>query len=147
MICYSYGEYANLQDLCDETVTHTVSNALGQCFTEFTISTDPSLFEETREYLLDAEPTEVIQLTDVVNLAINSTLENCGSIGYRLKDETQADIIQCSIDGTVQLKTVTDETRLGLHEIQFEAFLHEIDGSALHPIEIDLTLKVDIVLP
>ena len=63
-----------------------------------------------------------------MNLAINSTLENCGSIGYRLKDETQADIIQCSIDGTVQLKTVTDETRLGLHEIQFEAFLHEIDG-------------------
>ena len=74
------------------------------------------------------------------------TYQNCDSIGFRLKDETQADIIQCDTDGAVQLKKVSDETLIGLHEIQFEAFFYEIDGSVKDSVDIDLNLKVNIEL-
>lgn len=38
VFCYSYGDdWANLSELCDETVLHPVTNALGTCFTEFFI--------------------------------------------------------------------------------------------------------------
>ena len=37
VICYSYGDWGNLESLCDETVTHPVINARGLCFDEFNV--------------------------------------------------------------------------------------------------------------
>lgn len=31
-ICFNYGEYENLQDICDDENTFSVINALGKCF-------------------------------------------------------------------------------------------------------------------
>ena len=38
VVCYNYGEYANIQDLCDEDEPHTIINALGECFTLFEVN-------------------------------------------------------------------------------------------------------------
>ena len=39
-VCYNYGSYANLQDLCDESVQHSVINAIGECFGDFEVALD-----------------------------------------------------------------------------------------------------------
>ena len=40
LICYSYGSYTNLQDLCDQSTPHTIINALGECISGFELSLD-----------------------------------------------------------------------------------------------------------
>ena len=42
IVCYNYGTYANLQDLCDNSVKHPITNALGTCYSEFRFTIDTS---------------------------------------------------------------------------------------------------------
>ena len=37
IVCWSYGNYGNLADLCNDSTRHTVANALGSCLSEFEI--------------------------------------------------------------------------------------------------------------
>ena len=37
IVCWSYGNYSNLANLCNESTRHTVVNALGYCLTEFEV--------------------------------------------------------------------------------------------------------------
>jgi hypothetical protein len=37
IVCWSYGTYSNLQNLCNELTSHSVINALGYCLSEFEV--------------------------------------------------------------------------------------------------------------
>ena len=49
-----------------------------------------------------------------------------------------------SIDGELITNSVTDTTWLGLHEVQFEVYLKDIDSSALYTQTLGFTLNVEI---
>ena len=67
----------------------------------------------------------------------------CGEeIGFRLFNETQAELISCSEDGYVELKTVEDNLWVGLHTIKFEVFLKDIDPSGIYAKTLNFTLTV-----
>ena len=56
LACFSFESYANLQDLCDKSVKHTVNNALGACYTNLAIQeTEQSTTAIIQRYTLNDE--------------------------------------------------------------------------------------------
>ena len=73
---------------------------------------------------------------------------SCGDkISYKLLDQSQAGLIECTEDGHVLTKTVTEDQWLGIHEIRFQAFLNDLDPSGVYVETLDFTLKVIVENP
>ena len=66
VICYSYGDWARLTNLCDETILHPVTDALGLCFIEFSIQLEPiivsSLESEAIVQTIGNESSSIVDL-------------------------------------------------------------------------------------
>ena len=58
IVCYSYGSYTNLQNLCDYDVKHKVKNAQGGCFSDLKVITKGAL--ATVEYELDSDAIQTV---------------------------------------------------------------------------------------
>ena len=57
IVCYSYGSYTNLQNLCDTDVKHKVKNAHGKCFSDLKVITKGALATIEYELGSDTIPT------------------------------------------------------------------------------------------
>ena len=69
----------------------------------------------------------------VIAVSEHDEMLGCGSLGYRLADETQAALVTVDeLSGTVNLVSpmVIDESWIGLHQIAFEVYLIDLDPNA-----------------
>ena len=112
--CYTYGtsEYPNLTDLCDTENVHVVEGTLGSCFTDFSVALNPSevsnLTSQPISLTLDSEvPEELVVVTDLFAVAElqHEEVLGCGSLGFRLANETLATLITVTDGGEVNLVT------------------------------------------
>ena len=72
----------------------------------------------------------VVDLSGLASLQIDESL-GCGTLGFKLANMTQDAIIGLD-EGIVTLLTpINDNAWLGLHDIQFEVFLRDLDPDAL----------------
>lgn len=136
--CYSYGVYENLQDLCDTDEKHSVINTLGQCFTEFEAVVDASLATQYEQQLWtiqigqEASADSIFELSSFIKVHLYGALA-CGSIGFRIIDESFKELLTVSEEnGAVQLSSVTNTAWLGEHQVEFSAYLRDLDPSAVY---------------
>ena len=80
-------------------------------------------------------------ILDLSSITINSSQE-CGTLGFRLSDETQADFIEVSSDGQVTVKNVSDSSLVGHHVVGFETFLLDYDLTGLYALPLGIELPV-----
>ena len=113
IVCYSYGDYNNLANLCDESEVHTVVEALGSCFTPevfFDQDKVDQLTAKTVEIILNSESEEnedIVNLNDLISLSFSDPTV-CGQVGFKLSNETQSMILNITSEGIVQTKRVSD---------------------------------------
>ena len=92
VICYSYGDWGNLAHLCDKTVLHPVINALGLCFTEFSIQLDSiivnTLESEAIVQTIGNESSSIVDLAQIASISYDSPNLQCGDLTYVLADLT-----------------------------------------------------------
>ena len=69
---------------------------------------------------------------------------NCGSLGFKLANTTQADLVSLTEDGTVTTIPVTEASLFGLHTVKFEVYLKDLDSNATltYPVEIEMKVVV-----
>ena len=146
----------NMQDLCggDDPVHHLVRNAFGSCFAEFEATLEDWLAEELDarvfEFTFGEESQELVQLKEMIDLKFGTEglEDHCGSLGFKLVDEDMAKIVQVNADGIVFVAELTDSVMLGLHEVEFEAYLIDHDPTAIYSKPLDqFKLKVEISEP
>ena len=89
IVCWSYSNYSNLIDLCNESTQHEVVNALGSCLTEFEV------FIPGAKYLywplnLNEPPVTltVVELLKITQVRYNSPELVCGEVAFMLLDES-----------------------------------------------------------
>ena len=72
MICYSYGNYSNLYDLCDSENTHKLTSAEGVCSKQFGLNVDPDQKQSIEQnpfiYVIGTTPqsTLIVDLSQAV---------------------------------------------------------------------------------
>ena len=90
--CFSFGNYSNLQDLCDSTVKHTVVNALGACFSNLAIlEAEGGSAASGHSYTLNDESRFLIDLGSFVQAGEIKPITgvsygpgtSCGGLGFR----------------------------------------------------------------
>ena len=84
-VCYNFGAFSNLQELCDTDDSLLVINSLGSCFAELAFSEDP-VPGTSRQVTLNEEPSELFDLTSLVRMVTDDLA--CGSLGFQLVDDT-----------------------------------------------------------
>ena len=69
---------------------------------------------------------------------------NCGSLGFRLINATQAGLVSLTEDGIVTTIPVTEASLYGSHTVQFEVYLKDLDSNATltYPVEIEIKVVV-----
>ena len=132
--CHSYGEFGNLIDLCDETVVHTMTGALGRCFTDFSIELDSAEVEQLESqvifHTIGDDSLLVVNLPSIVTLPFDTLDLECGEVTYALVNETLAEMLTLDNDtGLVTLESVSETSWVGTHPVQFVAYLSEYDPS------------------
>lgn len=121
-ICYSYGTWENLSNLCDETVVHPVTNAIGTCFDDF--STELEAIGNNSD-ILDESETFVQTIGEaaftIVELSVSSALATldpeCGTVAYMLADEADASLITVDPSGQIILESISDPSLVGTYTV------------------------------
>ena len=148
ILCYSYGDYANLQNLCDQSQPHAVINSLGVCFTEFEVSLDSAqvIAIEKHDFVqrLSDDEKEIFDLASFIQLQSDPT-HDCGTLGFKLTDEEQSLLVDLTEAGELSFKKVTDPVLIGEHVIHFDMFLSDFDPSGIYSQTADFKLMVKIV--
>ena len=69
---------------------------------------------------------------------------NCGSLGFRLTNATQAGLVSLTEDGIVTPIPVTEASLYGSHTVQFEVYLKDLDSNATltYPVGIEIKIVV-----
>lgn len=121
VFCYSYGDWANLASLCDETVLHPVTNALGLCFVEFDILLEPitvnSLESQTIVQTIGEDSFTIIDLATIATVFYETPDIECDEVIYKLADEAQASFVDVEPTGLITLKSISDSGLAGTHVV------------------------------
>ena len=127
---------------------HKVVNAIGSCFTESSFPTTAGQDIDQKIWVqeLFGEVFEVGQLSSVVlsEIMVPEIPYDCGKVGYKLANETLADIVEVQIDGQISILSVSDSNWVGTHNVQFMVYLRDIDPKATLPWLIDVTMTVKV---
>ena len=62
-----------------------------------------------------------------------------------MADATQSSILQVGTSGVVFTEIVTDPAMISTHSVTFEAYLIDLDDTAIVPKSLELTLTIEIV--
>ena len=69
--CFSYGDYENLQHLCDEETPINIINALGTCITEFEVNLDLFKVKElqNKSFVMNfnEDPYKIVDLASITS--------------------------------------------------------------------------------
>ena len=147
--CHSFGEsYENLKNLCDTEMKHLAFNAKGYCFDQLALlnlAQQEFPLQEYRKTAINEQNSEVpLDLTTLELVGLSDLSPECGSIGFRLTDLTQASLVQITDEGLVSVQLIKDELLIGKHDITFDIFLKDIDGEAVWKVQLDFILSVEV---
>ena len=67
---------------------------------------------------------------------------NCGELGFKLVNDTQAGLVSLTEEGIVTTIAVTDASLHGSHTVQFEVYLKDLDSNATITFPVDITMNV-----
>ena len=103
IVCWSYGNYSNLANLCNDSTRHSVVNALGSCLTEFEVVVQGAkeLQEKVWAYKLNEPPATktVLELNPIVQVQYKTADLHCGEIALKLEKESQSEFLTLGNDG------------------------------------------------
>lgn len=151
IMCWSFGEFENLQDFCDYEVNYFVINGQGNCFVGFSVDIDESLAtplqEEIWTFLLDDQPSALVDLAEIISLAHDPEL-GCGILNFKLANQNQDTLVKLDPDGLLTVNNVYNKAWVGFHTVTFAGFMPELDPEGLHtkPID-DFSIKIFIQDP
>ena len=136
--------------MCDEDTIILVTNTLGNCFTQFSLteSAQADLLEsQTISFNIAEAGASIANLVDLFQVSVDVEWK-CGDIGFRLLNETQAFFASVGTTGVVTIDTSSiDSSWLGDHVLGFEAFYTEIDEDITWPVALDFALTVSFEEP
>lgn len=147
-MCYSYGSYSNLTDLCDDQNPLSVINAQGACFLDLQSHASEHYAHPTSLSLeLNQDPLgHLYDLVDLVDFGL-SLDSACGAVAFKLASSTFETFVQVTTEGQVSVDTVTLESWVGSHEVTFAAYLSDLDPDATYAKTLNSVQTIVVASP